>query len=112
MGAAVEGLDRWHVLDQKAFTRGTKATIDVLEPDRMKALVQSVKLPPDVASDQKKSPGGLFNRSRLAGIAIQIAVTPIHRIPGQKTIDAEQLQDQGSGRWKTTDRKSGLGAAI
>ena len=65
------------------------AKVDVLEPDRVKTLVESADTFPNIAPKHKKRTGGLIHFARLLQAAVEIPVPPVHRIPRPKSIEAE-----------------------
>jgi hypothetical protein len=71
-----------------------------------------MKALPDVAPGHKKCAGGLFDGARLIKIAIEISIAAIYGVGRPQAIDAEQLEDEGSGGWQAAHGESGLRAAI
>ena len=104
--------DRWDVFDLVTCGGGPAAKVHILEPDREKILIESPQPFPNIPAKHQKSTGRLFHVRRLIEAPVQIAVSPVYRIIGPKTIDAEEFQYQGGGGREAADRKSPLGLVL
>ena len=86
----------WFVLGLVAGLGRAQAEIDILKPDRMKALIEAAQPFPHIPAKHQERAGGLFHRARMFQIAIQITVAPVDRIRWPDPVQPQQLEPQRS----------------
>src|SRR5258708_7298303 len=95
-----------YVLDSISRIHGPATEIHVLEPHRVKLLIEPVEAFPDVAAGDEECSCGLLDRPRLVQIAIQITIVTVYGIAGPHPIQAEQFEYQRRGGREAADRES------
>ena len=89
--------DLRHIGDFQPQIRRTLLEIDVLKPDWIELCVKTTQPLPHFAAEHQERAGRLFGFSGLGQIAIQAAISPVHRIRFQQTIDAQYFEGQRPG---------------
>src|SRR5512141_1912294 len=105
MAAFMARRHRGHVCYLVTRIHCPSAEIHILEPDRIKLLVEAAQLFPNVPPHHEESAGWLFHHCRLIVIAIQATVAAVYRIRRPQPVYPEQLADQRRGSREAAQRK-------
>ncbi len=78
--------------------RVAPAKIDVFKPQRMKLCVKTAQPLPQIAPKHQERAGRLIGFGGLVEINVQASVTPIHGIPREHAVDAQDFENQSRRR--------------
>src|SRR5579864_4746953 len=112
MPANMAGRHGRHVLDPITGVRRPAAEIHVLEPHRVKLLVETSQALPNVTARHEECSRGLLDRPGLVKIAIQITIVAVYGVPGPQPVDPEQLKNQRGGSGEAAERETLLRLAV